>query len=74
METNIAQITQRVRSWILSSGRPNTNIAEEAGVHEKTIRLAAHESWNPTVKTLGKLAAVVPEDFRVKSAKKRRGT
>lgn len=66
METNIAQIVHHVRAWIAASGRPNTHIAEQAGVDEKTIRLAVKPEWNPRVKTLGKLAAIVPADFQPK--------
>lgn len=66
METNITQIVHHVQAWIAASGRPNTYLAEQAGVDEKTIRLAVKSGWNPRVKTLGKLAAIVPRDFRLK--------
>ncbi len=54
----------RVRAWLRANkARPRAQIAAEAGVDEKTLRLAEGEGWNPTISTLQKIEAVIPEGF-----------
>lgn len=43
---------------------PLTQIAESAGVDEKTLRLAVSRKWDPRVSTLAKLEAVLPHGER----------
>lgn len=58
-------IVARVRAWIASAKQPKTQLAELAGVDEKTIRLAHNNAaWNPTADTLTKLEAIIPANFR----------
>jgi DNA-binding phage protein len=56
-----------VRAWLATSKKSRSQIAKETGVDEKTLRLAAKAGWNPTVKTLQKLEAMVPNGWRHKN-------
>ncbi len=38
----------RVRRWLATTDLPRPEIAARASVDEKTLRLAARDSWNPT--------------------------
>jgi DNA-binding phage protein len=61
----ITQTISRVRAWLASAQKGSrAKIAEQAGVDEKTLRLAVGEGWNPTADTLRKLEAVVPPDWQ----------
>jgi hypothetical protein len=61
---SVAHSLARVRAWITNADRPKAQIADEAGVDEKTVRLAVGRDWNPTAKTLEKLEAIVPADWQ----------
>lgn len=61
-ETPVDQSIANVRNWLRSfEQREFPKIAADAGVHEKTLRLAVGTEWNPTAKTLNKLLAVIPK-------------
>lgn len=63
--TPCSQSLARVKAWLASAPESRLKIAKAAGVDEKTLRDAAEKpAWNPTVKTLQKLEAVVPRDWQ----------
>lgn len=50
----------RVRAWLCTPDLDHLRVASDAGVDEKTIRLARNnESWSPTVETLRRLEMVM---------------
>lgn len=61
-ETTVAEATRdRVQAWLKAERARRVEIAKDAGVNEKTLRLAIHGPWDPRVKTLAKLEAVMPK-------------
>ena len=67
----VTQTMNRVRAWLATMEKGSrVQIAAQAGVDEKTLRLATGDGWNPTADTLRKLEAVIPSDW--KPAKPRR--
>ncbi len=65
----ISQSVGRVRAWLAAhaiSDNARRQIADEAQVDEKTIRHALNTDWNPTRKTLEKLEALIPPNFKRK--------
>lgn len=65
-ESPVDQSIARVKGWLATfEKRELPKVAADAGVHEKTLRLAIEEGdWNPTAKTLNKLLAVIPAKRR----------
>ncbi len=61
----------RVQAWLAESDRPRRQIAEQAGVHEKSLRLALARGWNPTARTLQKLEALIPANWTPAARAKR---
>jgi transcriptional regulator with XRE-family HTH domain len=59
------QCFSRVKAWLATRTQSRLSIAKAAGVEEKTLRVAEAEGdrWNPTVRTLQKLEAVIPNDW-----------
>lgn len=55
----------RVRAWRRTQGWALYKFAMEAGVAEATLRGMDGPNWNPTVRTLEKLEATIPTDWRV---------
>ena len=53
----------RVRRWLATTTLPRGEIAARASVDEKTLRLAARDSWNPTANTLARLEALIPPNW-----------
>ncbi len=68
----ITQTISRIRAWLASSEEgTRSRIAADAGVDEKTVRLAIElDDWNPTAKTLRKLEAAVPADWQAPKRKR----
>lgn len=64
--TTCSQCFTRVKAWLAARTESRLSIAKASGVQEKTLRVADAEGdeWNPTVKTLLKLEAVIPHDFQ----------
>lgn len=61
----ITETISRVRAWLASAERGSrAQIAETAGIDEKTLRLAANPKWNPTADTLRKLERAIPADWQ----------
>lgn len=60
----VSQSVARLRAWLTANREDRPRIAAEAGVDEKTLRLAEGNDWNPTIKTIGKLEAVMPTDWQ----------
>lgn len=59
--TPTAQAVARIQAWLAANEkRPREQIAREAGVDAKILRMAAKDGWNPTSDTLQKLEAVIP--------------
>lgn len=70
----VSQSVVRVRTWLAANAaaeRERKQVATKAGVHEKTLRLAQEDGWNPTRKTLEKLEALIGRDFLPSKAKPR---
>lgn len=69
LQPPVAQnVLGRVRAWLAINSDDRLEIAKKAGVDEKTLRLAASDDWNPTVKTLEKLESVIPADWHADEA------
>jgi hypothetical protein len=49
-----------VKTFLAARIDQRHEIAKDAGVDEKTIRLAMAEKWDPRASTLRKLEAVIP--------------
>lgn len=63
--STVSQALSRIRAWLASIEKGSrSKIAEQAGVNEKTLRLATEDDWNPTADTLRKLEAIVPADWQ----------
>lgn len=60
----VTQSKSRVRAWLATAEVPKARIAAEAGIDEKTIRLAIKGKWNPRANTLAKLEALIPQDWQ----------
>lgn len=60
----VDQSKSRVRAWLTNTKGPKARIAADAGIDEKTIRLAIKGKWNPTAETLAKLEALIPQDWQ----------
>lgn len=61
----VSQSISRVRAWLAANvDRTKAEIAKEAGVDEKTVRLAYDRTWNPTASTLEKFEAIIPPDWQ----------
>ena len=61
-ETTTAQTVSRIRAWLSSEKARHLEIAAQAGVNERTIRIAIeNDAWNPTAKVLNKLESVMPK-------------
>lgn len=71
MQPSVSVSVARVQAWLAATDRSGAEIAAEAGVDEKTIRLAKQPEWNPRADTLGKLEALVPADFVAAPKRKR---
>lgn len=67
----VTQSKSRVRAWLASAEESRAKIATQAGVHEKTIRLATTEKWNPTADTLARLEALIPHDWQPEGKSRR---
>lgn len=60
MQPSVSDTVARVRAWLCAPELDHLQVASEAGVDEKTIRIARTAAdWNPTAKTLEKLEAVM---------------
>jgi hypothetical protein len=71
------QSKSRVLAWLereVTSNALRAKIAEAADVDEKTLRIAVQKErkeWNPRVRTLEKLEAVIPHDWQPDSKRGR---
>lgn len=63
----ISQSVARVQAWLSKQDHKNRlQIAEQADIDEKTLRLAKLPDWDPRASTLRKLETLIPS--RRKSA------
>lgn len=60
MMTLAEQSVARVRDWLAARIEHRHEIARQADVDEKTIRLAMADDWDPRASTLRKLESVIP--------------
>lgn len=60
-----ASAVARVRAWRQAIGWAPYRFATEAGVAEASLRGIDSDEWNPTVRTLERLEAVIPPDWRI---------
>lgn len=71
VQPTVSQSLNRVRAWLnANAARKKAEIAKEADVDEKTVRLAYGDGWNPTASTLQKFEALIPDGWR--AAKRKR--
>ncbi len=54
----------RLRAWASAKGWTKSRFAGEAGLVDTTLRNFHAPSWNPTVETLEKLEAVIPDGWQ----------
>jgi hypothetical protein len=64
MITLAEQSVARVKTWLADQIDRRHQIAKDAGVDEKTIRLSTADNWDPRASTLRKLEAVIPPDTK----------
>lgn len=60
---SVSRAVARVQRWLASTDLSRAEIAARASVDEKTLRLAARATWNPTANTLARLEALIPPDW-----------
>ena len=63
MEATIDQSIARIRAYADAHGWRKSRLAKEAGMQDTTLRGFDTSDWNPTVETLRKLEAIIPENF-----------
>ena len=56
---------KRIRRFAEVKGWGKTRFATEAGLSDTVLRDFDKDDWNPTLATLQKLEAIIPEDFDV---------
>lgn len=57
----ISQSVARVQAWLSKQDHKNRlQIAEQAEIDEKTLRLARNPDWDPRASTLRKLETLIP--------------
>lgn len=62
-QTSATAAVARVRAWRAAKGWAPYRYATEAGVGEATLRGMDADGWNPTLRTLEKLEALIPRDW-----------
>lgn len=55
---------KRVQAWLLELEEPLTVLARKAELHEKTLRIARLDGWNPRADTLRKIERLIPSSWR----------
>lgn len=60
-----ASAVARVRAWRVAMDWAPYRFAVEAGVSEAILRGMDRDDWNPTVRTLEKLEAVIPSGWQI---------
>lgn len=60
-----------VRRFAAESGMGPKEISERAGISESALRHMHVSDWSPSTRTLKKLEALVPEDFKAAFVKDR---
>ena len=58
------QVIARVRAFMAAQGWSSGQYARAAGLRDSTLRFMASPDWNPTVETLRKLEAPIPEGWQ----------
>lgn len=57
----VSQSVARVQAWLAKQGhKDRLQIADQADVDEKTLRLAKDPDWDPRASTLRKLEELIP--------------
>lgn len=56
-------ILNRVRAFCLQADVPRYRIARKAGLPDGILAKVEQDDWNPTVSTLERLRAVIPEEW-----------
>jgi len=60
----IDAVLRRIRAYRQSQGLSRRAFAHCAGLQESSIRLMDDDEWSPSVRTLRRLEAVIPEGFQ----------
>jgi hypothetical protein len=63
-QTTTGQLVARLKSWLASDMPRRFEIAKQAGLDEKTLRLSASPTWDPKASTIMKLEAIMPRRKR----------
>ncbi len=69
---SIGAALDRVRAFRKFRDWAPFRFATEAGVAEATLRGMDDRAWNPTVRTLERLEAIIPKDWQPDAAPKRK--
>ncbi len=56
----ITQSVARVQAWLSKNEARRIEIAKQADIDEKTLRLARQPDWDPRASTLRKLETLIP--------------
>lgn len=59
-----AAVITRVRAWAAANEWSKTQYAREAGVMDTTLRHFHAPDWNPTLETLSRLEALIPDGWQ----------
>lgn len=54
-------IINKIREYARAQNKAKSNLAVEAGLDAKTLQNFWDENWNPTLTTLQKLEAILPQ-------------
>lgn len=57
------QLIERLRRFAAAKGWTKTRLAREADINETTLRNFHRPDWNPTLKTIQAIEAIIPADF-----------
>ena len=62
-ERSVDDVIRRIRAYAASQGWKKSRLAVEAGMVDTTLRDFDKADWNPTLETVRRLEAIIPNDF-----------
>lgn len=65
MTINTNLVIKRIRAFAKYKGWTKSRLAFKAKLRDTTLRNFNQPDWNPTIKTLQKLEAIIPDDFHM---------
>lgn len=63
MDVGIEAVLGRIRAYAVFRGWKKSRLAAAAGLRDTTLRDFESPNWNPRIKTVRKLEAIIPPDF-----------